>query len=306
MAKFFPIRLIPEKTKINFMEIKNFNFFISILLIIISFAFICFKGFNLGIDFKGGIIIEARFNKTPDISHLKKIIHGDQIHDVTIQSFDLNNFAIKLSNNSTNKNSASQIVETIKQILTTEFGAGEVEFRKIDYVGPQVGSELIKNAVIAIILALLAIMSYIAFRFQWQFSLGIVIALLHDIFFTLGMISITNLEFNLNTIAALLTIIGYSVNDSVVIYDRIRENIKKYKKITIYDLINLSTNETLSRTTLTVLTTLIAALSLIIFGGPTLYSFSIVVFFGILIGTYSSIYVSSPILIHLGLEKYQR
>jgi preprotein translocase subunit SecF len=193
-------------------------------------------------------------------------------------------------------------IETIKEALHKNFKY-EIEYRKIDFVGPQVGNQLIQAGVQAMLLAFAAIMMYIWFRFEWQYGVGILIALLHDVIVGLGFMSITNLDFNLSSIAAILTIIGYSVNDSVVIYDRIRENFRKYHKRSVDEVINLSVNETLSRTTLTVLTTLIANLALILFGGEAIRSFSMLVFVGILVGTYSSIYISAPILTLFGLKR---
>ena len=196
-------------------------------------------------------------------------------------------------------------ITILKEALSSYF-KGDIEYSKIDFVGPQVGSELIKNGLLAILFSFGGIMLYIAFRFEWQYGLGIIIALIHDAVFTLGFMSFTQLEFDLTSIAAILTVIGYSVNDSVVIYDRIRENILKYKRLSVQEMINLSVNETLGRTMLTVLTTLISIAALIFFGGEKLYTFSVTVFFGIVVGTYSSIYISAPILIHLGLKKFMR
>ncbi len=193
----------------------------------------------------------------------------------------------------------------MKEALNKYFD-NQIEYTKIEFVGPQVGSALIKDAILAMLFSFIGIMIYIAFRFEWQYGLGIIIALIHDTIFTLGFMSISNLEFDLTSVAAILTVIGYSVNDSVVIYDRIRENIVKYKNMSIADMINLSINETLGRTILTVVTTLISVAALILFGGEKLHSFSVTVFFGIVIGTYSSIYISAPILMHLGIKKFLR
>ena len=303
MNSYFPIRLIPDNTKIDFMGIRYFNMLISLLMLLTSIFFISTKGLNFGIDFKGGTIIEAKLKEAADLTPLYQTLEKLQLGEIHIQNIDSNNIMIKLGvdENSNQMKNISKLKETLN-----EYFKGEIEYSKIDFVGPQVGSELIKDGLLAILFSFAGIMIYIAFRFEWQYGLGIIIALIHDTFFTLGFMSITGLEFSLTSIAAVLTVIGYSVNDSVVIYDRIRENILKYKNLSGNEMINLSINETLSRTILTVVTTLISTAALVFFGGDSLFSFSVTVFFGIMIGTYSSIYISAPILIHLGIKKFLR
>lgn len=303
MNFYFPIRLIPDNTKIDFMGIRYFNMAISLIMLLVSIFFISTKGLNFGIDFKGGTIIEAKLEAHADITPLYKALSNLHLGEIHLQNFDKSSIMIKLG---TNKN-ADQMknISLLKEELNSYFN-GKIEYQKIDFVGPQVGEELIKDGALAMLFSFAGIMLYIAIRFEWQYGLGIIIALIHDTMFTLGFMSITQLEFSLTSIAAILTVIGYSVNDSVVIYDRIRENILKYKKMSASEMINLSINETLGRTTLTVATTLISTAALIFFGGENLFSFSLTVFFGILIGTYSSIYISAPILIHLGIKKFLR
>ena len=303
MNIYFPLRIMPDKTKIDFMRIRYFNIILSLSLLILSIFFVATKGLNLGIDFRGGTVIEAKLSHKADIEPLYNKLHELNLGEIYIQNIDSSNILIKLGNS---KDSEQMKNISILKSALTEYFKGDIEYSKIDFVGPQVGSELINNGILAVLFSFAGIMCYIAFRFEWQYGLGIIIALTHDAGLTLGFMSITQLEFDLTSIAAVLTVIGYSVNDSVVIYDRIRENIFKYKKLLASDLINLSINETLSRTMLTVLTTLISTAALIFFGGDKLFSFSVTVFFGIAIGTYSSIYVSAPILIHLGIKKFLR
>jgi preprotein translocase subunit SecF len=293
LSKFFS-----RVKKINFMRIKNINFAISASLAIISILLMLFKGINFGIDFTGGTIIEASLSEKRNISELYNLLEKHHIHNTKIQEFDGNNIMLRLPTRAI----ANNDIENTKTILS-DFFHGKITFKKIDYVGPQVGSELIKNGLMATAFAFLTILLYISVRFEWQFGFSIVLALLHDLIITMGFISLTNIEFDLTTIAAILTIIGYSVNDSVVIFDRIRENLNKYMNKKLADIINISISETLSRTILTVFTTLIAVISIALFGGPAISDFGIITFFGIIIGTYSSIFTSAPMLIHLVNKK---
>lgn len=303
MNIYFPLRIISDKTKIDFMNIRYFNMGISLLLLIISIFLLSFKGLNLGIDFKGGTVIEAKLDQKAEFTPLYNMLHDLNLGEIHLQNLDSNNIMIKLGNSS--NETQDKNISILKNTLNRYFD-NKIEYSKIEFVGPQVGAALIQDGILAMLFSFAGIMCYIAFRFEWQYGLGIIIALTHDTVFTLGFMSITGLEFDLTSIAAVLTVIGYSVNDSVVIYDRIRENILKYKKLSVQDMINLSINETLGRTMLTVLTTLISVGALIIFGGDKLHSFSLTVFFGIVVGTYSSIYISAPILIHLGIKKFLR
>jgi preprotein translocase subunit SecF len=303
--RLYPLRLVSDKTNINFMGKKWISFSISIALIILSFICLGIKGLNYGIDFSGGILIEAKMDPAPNLSTLReKLTHLD-IGEVSLQNFgSANDVMIRVGMAKGENAEASQMktIELIKNTIANSF-PGKIEYRKIDFVGPQVGMELIKNSSLAIILSCIGIMAYIWFRFEWQYGVGIIFALVHDAITTLGFISLLQLEFNLTSIAAILAVIGYSVNDSVVIYDRIRENMRRFKQISINEMLNTSINETLSRTTLTVLTTLLATLALILYGGEVIKSFSVTVFFGIVIGTYSSIYISAPVLVYFGLGR---
>lgn len=299
MISLFPLRLIPNNTKIDFMGIRKITFLVSIILTLLSLILPFSKGMNFGIDFTGGIIVEVQMQSSPNEKLLHEIINDLGLGEVKIQNFNNNQIMIRIGQNGSYN---GENIEKLKQTIAAQY-PDKLEFRKIDYVGPQIGNELIKQCFIAVILSFFAIMIYVAIRFEWQFGVGIIIALIHDAILTLGFMSIANVEVDLTSIAAILTIIGYSVNDSVVIYDRIRENLKKYTKISISEIISLSINETLSRTILTVMTTIIAVLSLVLFGGKALFGFSITVLVGIIIGTFSSIYISAPILIYLGINK---
>lgn len=291
------IRTILSNSKINFMAIHKIALIFSIISIIGSIALLYFKGLNLGIDFAGGILIEARINEKFAVSEIRDQL-SQQINDIHIQESDNNDIIIRVAKPQGEPNI---LIEKIKNILLQNYS--NIEYRKIDFVGPQVGSELIFKGALALFLSFVFIMIYIWIRFDWQFGLGGIFALIHDAFLTLGFFALTGIEFNLTSIASILTIIGYSINDSVVIYDRIRENLKIYPKINLVDLINSSNNSTLSRTILTASTTLISLLALILFGGEALFSFSMATFFGILIGTYSSIYISAPILLYIDPRK---
>ena len=281
--------------------IRNINFvskfkkanFISIIIFVLSIILISFKGLNYGIDFKGGTLIELRTEKSIDTSLIRESLRTMNLGDVNVKKFGKKgDYLIKVEQkNSNNSSLIPEIKKTLSDYLNTE-----VDFRRVENVGPKVSSELLQSSVIAITLALAAMLFYIWVRFEWQFSVGSIIALFHDVTITLGIFSLLSLEINLSIIAAVLTIVGYSMNDTVVIYDRIRENLLKYNKISISDIANLSINETLARTIITSVTTLLALFSIYILGGEILRGFSFAMILGVIIGTYSSIFVASPIL----------
>ena len=297
MSIISKIRVSLNNCKVDFMSIHKIALMLSIIFMIGSLILVFTKGLNYGIDFAGGILIEARIDENPDISKIREVL-SSKINDIHIQESGENDVQIRVSKASQDQD---KLIKKIQNILEENFT--KVEYRKIDFVGPQVGSELILKGFLALFLSFIFIMIYIWIRFDWQFGLGGIFALLHDSIVTLGFFSITGLEFNLTSIASILTIIGYSINDSVVIYDRIRENLRNYKKMDLQLLINSSTNSTLSRTILTASTTLISLLALIFFGGEALFSFSVATFFGIALGTYSSIYISAPILLYFDPRK---
>ena len=273
----------------------------SIILIIISLLLLLIKGLNYGVDFKGGTLIEIRTNdKNISISDLRRSFNKMNLGDVTVKQFGSeNDFIVKFEKRNSNK---SNFMEEIKNKLTNYIG-DNYDFRRAENVGPKVSSELLKSGIIAIGLSLAAMLIYIWIRFEWQFSLGAIIAIFHDVIITLGIFSLFGFEINLSIVAAVLTIVGYSMNDTVVIFDRVRENLKKYSDIKIFDLTNISINETLSRTIITSITTLIALLSIYFFGGEILKGFSLAMILGVIFGTYSSIYIANPILVLLNVSQ---
>ena len=280
---------------------KYYNQFniLSILLVLISFLLLIFKGLNFGIDFKGGTLIELRSNDTKiNVSSLRDNLNQMNLGDISVKNFgNETDFLIKFENSS-NKN----IIEEIKLNLDKSC-ANNFNFRRVENVGPKVSAELLRSGVIAITVALALMLIYIWIRFEWQFSLGAILALFHDVIVTLGLFSLLGLEINLSIIAAVLTIVGYSMNDTVVIFDRVRENLKKYSDIKIFDLTNISINETLSRTLITSITTLLALFSIFLFGGEILKGFSLAMIFGVIFGTYSSIYIANTVLVRLNVSQ---
>ena len=280
---------------------KYYNKFniLSASLIVISLFLLIFKGLNFGIDFKGGTLIELRSTDTRiNVSSLRDNLSQMDLGDVSVKNFGNDtDYLIKFENNE-DKN----IIEQIKINLDKSFG-NNFNFRRVENVGPKVSDELLKSGVIAISVALVLMLVYIWIRFEWQFSLGAIIALFHDVIVTLGLFSLLGLEINLSIIAAVLTIVGYSMNDTVVIFDRVRENLRKYSDIKIYELTNISINETLSRTLITSITTLLALLSIFFFGGEILKGFSLAMIFGVIFGTYSSIYIANTILVRLNVSQ---
>ncbi len=291
------LRSALSHTRIDFMKVHKIALVMSVVCMLASVGLVFAKGLNFGIDFAGGILIEARMQENVDVSKVRELLTAEA-KDVQIQNIDQKDLLIRVAKSDVEQ---SVLVRKIQEVLNQNYS--NIEYRKVDYVGPQVGSELIWKGVMALLMSFAFIMIYIWIRFDWQFGLGGIFALLHDAVLTVGFFAVTQLEFNLTSIAAILTIIGYSINDSVVIYDRIRENLIKFKKMSLADLINSSANSTLSRTILTASTALVSLLALIFFGGEALRSFSLAAFFGIAIGTYSSIYISAPILIYLDPRK---
>ena len=278
---------------------NKFNF-ISSLLVIISLLLLVFKGLNFGIDFKGGTLIELRSSDNKiNISSLRDKFNQMDLGDISVKNFgNEKDFLIKFEN----KNNKADIIEEIKENLDKSFG-NSFDFRRVENVGPKVSAELLKSGVIAITVALFLMLVYIWIRFEWQFSLGAILALFHDVIVTLGFFSLLSLEINLSIVAAVLTIVGYSMNDTVVIFDRVRENLKKYSDIKIFELTNISINETLSRTLITSITTLLALFSIFFFGGEILKGFSLAMIFGVIFGTYSSIYISNTVLVRLNVSQ---
>ena len=290
------LRIIKSNTNINFMRIKKLTLFVSTILFLLSLSLIFIKGLNLGIDFTGGNLIEVRFKENPDLNNLRIQMNKLDLGEIQLQTIGSeNDIVIRAQEKKSNENKQTETIQIIKNSLSDK----SIEYRRTEFVGPKVGGELVNAGITAVIFSLFGILIYIWIRFQWNFALDAIIALIHDVVLTLGFFSILQLEFNLATVAAVLTIAGYSINDTVVIYDRIRESMRKYKQITFDEVINLSLNGTLSRTLTTSLTTLLALTALFIFGGIVISSFIIALIWGVFIGTYSSLYVASPILTYL-------
>jgi len=285
---------------INFNKFYKLFNLISLTLVIISILLLFFKGLNFGVDFKGGTLIELRSNdKDINVTSLRQSFSKMSLGDFNVKKFgNENDFLIKIEKKDTSANT----IEIIKNELTSSLGES-FNFRRVENVGPKVSAELLKSGVIAIGLSLAAMLFYIWIRFEWQFSLGAILALFHDVVITLGLFSLFNLEINLSIVAAVLTIVGYSMNDTVVIYDRVRENLRKFSNIKIFELTNISINETLSRTIITSVTTLLALVSIYLFGGEILKGFSLAMIMGVVFGTYSSIYIANPILVKLRVSQ---
>ena len=272
---------------------KKLNIF-SLILIALSISFLLFKGLNLGVDFKGGTLIEIRTeNSNINIAEIRQSFLNMNLGDVTVKKFgQKNDYLVKIEMKETDD---ENFIKSINDKLSSDLGS-QINFRRVESVGPKVSNELLRDGLLAISLSLAAMLFYIWIRFEWQFSLGAILALVHDVIVTLGIFSLLAYEINLSIVAAVLTIVGYSMNDTVVIFDRIRENLKKYSKISTSDICDTSINETLSRTLITSVTTLLALLSIYIFGGEILKGFSFAMIIGVIVGTYSSIFVAAPIL----------
>ena len=294
------LKLVKTGTDIKFMKIKRLTLLVSSFLFLLSLISIFTKGLNLGIDFTGGSLIEVRFEEKISLNNLRSEMNNLDLGEIQLQTIgEENDVVIRVQDKNNDAITQTKTIEVIKNSLKDK----SVDYRRTEFVGPKVGDELVNAGIIAVIFSLIGILFYIWLRFQWNFAIGAIIALIHDVILTLGFFSVIQLEFNLATVAAVLTIAGYSINDTVVIYDRIRETMRKYKQITFDEIINLALNGTLSRTLMTSLTTLLALMALFIFGGVVISSFIIALIWGVIIGTYSSLYVASPLLIFLKADK---
>jgi len=295
----FLLKLVPDGTRVPFSSYRHVAIGFSVALVIASIALLGLRGLNFGIDFVGGVMIEIATDGPADLGDIRSRLDALDIGDVKVQTFGAPDDVLIRVGESSAHEGADQ---TVAQAIQDELGDA-VEYRRVEVVGPQVSGELITAGVTAILVALALMLVYIWFRFEWQFSLGAILALTHDVILTLGVFALLQMEFNLSTIAAILTIVGYSMNDTVVVFDRMRENLRKYKRMPLAELIDLSINETLSRTVVTALTTLIALFALFFFGGEVIAGFTFAMIFGVIIGTYSSIFVASPVLISLGVKR---
>lgn len=302
--KFIPLHFFSNKTRVDFIGTRWFGFGVSIAFSLISFFVLATHGLNWGIDFTGGVLMELRTEQPADLAKMRESLDGKGLGEVSLQNFgDANNVMIRIQAAKDSEQNA--LIQKVKGLIA-QVTPGNIDYRNIEFVGPTVGQELVKSGVMATVFACLAIMGYVWFRFEWQFGIGTLLALVHDTIMVIGFYALTRFDFGLNAVAAVLTIIGYSMNDSVVIYDRIRENMRRYKKMPFYELLNQSMNETLARTVLTSSTTLLAALALALFGGEVIKGFSWSLVFGIVVGTYSSIYISAPTLIYLKIRQEEK
>ncbi|WP_370674276.1 protein translocase subunit SecF [Pleomorphomonas sp. PLEO] len=290
------LRLFPDDTKIPFMKWRKWSFLFSGIASVLCFVVLYTHGMNTGIDFQGGTLMEVQTKSGPaDLEGIRNQLNGLGLGEVQVQSFGADDdVLIRIARQEGGDEAQTAVISKVQASL----GDG-VDYRRTEMVGPRVSGELAENGILGIISALALIMVYVWFRFEWQYSLGAVIATLHDVVLTIGFFAISQVEFNLSSIAAILTIVGYSLNDTVVVYDRIREMRRKYKRLNLVVLLDLAINQTLTRTTNTALTTLIALAALVIFGGEVIRSFTASMLFGVLIGTYSSIFIAAPVLIFL-------
>ncbi len=297
-----PLNLVPADVDIAFIVKRKLFFIFSAILIAASISLVFTKGLNFGIDFKGGILIEVRTSEPANISEMRSSLSELGLGDISLQNFgEDTDVLIRVQRQEGDDDAQQQAVNAIKGAL----GEG-VTYRRTEFVGPQVSQELLEDGILAVSLAMLAILVYIWFRFEWQFGVCAVLALVHDVISTIGIFALLGLEFNLSTVAAVLTIAGYSINDTVVVFDRVRENLRKYKTMPLAELLNISINHTLSRTIMTSLTTLIALLALYFLGGEVIRDFSFAMIWGVVIGTYSSICVAVPLLMYMGLDEHAR
>ncbi|MDC0395016.1 protein translocase subunit SecF [Alphaproteobacteria bacterium] len=296
----FRLKIIPDDTSIPFVKLFKLGFVFSIILVLLSIGSFLYQGLNLGIDFKGGILIEAKSKQgNADVENLRSVLGGESYGEVAIQLFGAKDeVLIRIQKQDGDEKAQAKVVQQINALISDNY-----KVRRTEFVGPTIGAELTQKGIIAVISALAAIMIYIWFRFEWQYSIAAIIALSHDVLTTIGFFALTSFEFNLTTIAAILTISGYSINDTVVVFDRIRENFRRYKSWEQIDIINKSLNETLSRTVMTSVTTALALIAIIIFGGPVLRDFSTAMLWGVLIGTYSSISIAAGLLTFVTISR---
>jgi preprotein translocase SecF subunit len=297
-------RLVPDDTRISFMRYQYVGYALSAALILLTVILLPLKGLSFGIDFQGGILIEVGMpGEAADLAAMRATLGEIGLGEVALQEFGApTDILIRVQRQKGGEEAQLAAVDKVRAALTEEFGEG-ISYRRVEFVGPKVSSELLWASTQAVIYSILAILVYIWFRFEWQYGIGGILALIHDTVATLGLFVLFGLEFNLSSVAALLTIVGYSLNDNVVIYDRVRENLRKYKTMPLPELLDLSINQTLARTVTTSLTTLLALLALVIFGGPVIRDFTIAMIWGVVIGTFSTIYVATPVLVHFNLRR---
>ena len=295
------LKLVPVNTSIGFIRHRTVAMALSALLVVGSIVVFLANGLNFGIDFRGGTLIEASAESTVDLAELRGRLGALDLGEVQIQEFGKETdvlIRIAEKEGATDASNNLSAVESVRAELS-----GDFDVRRVEIVGPQVSAELIQTGVMAVLAAIASMLIYIWFRFEWQFSVGAVLALVHDVVLTIGLFALLQLDFNLSILAAILTIVGYSMNDTVVVYDRVRENLRKYKKMDLAELLNIAINETLSRTVMTSITTMLALLALYILGGEVIRGFTFAMIWGVIVGTYSSIFIASPLLMMLGVKR---
>jgi preprotein translocase SecF subunit len=297
-------RLVPDQTSIPFLRYRTLAFVVSGALVLLSLVLLPTKGLNFGIDFEGGTMMEVRMpGDVADLAGMRSTLDALSLGEVALQEFGApDDVLIRIERQEGDEASQQAAVEQVKNALAEAYGE-DISYRRVEFVGPKVSGELLWAGTQAVLYSLIAVLIYIWFRFEWQFGVGAVVALIHDVTLTLGIFSLLGLEFNLATVAAILTIVGYSLNDTVVVYDRVRENLRRYKTLPLPALLDRSLNETLARTLMTSLTTLIALVSLFVFGGPVIRDFTFAMIWGVLVGTYSSIFIATPLLLQLHIRR---
>ena len=296
-------RLIPDDTRIPFVRYQYWAYAFSGAMIVLTLILLPTQGFNFGVDFRGGTLIEVGMPGPADLAAMRSTLSTLGLGEVALQEFGgPANVLIRVERQAGGEQEQLAAVNRVKAALGARFG-NDIDYRRVEMVGPRVSADLLWNSAQAMFYATIAILIYIWFRFEWQFAIGAIVALVHDAVTTLGLFSLFGLEFNLTSVAAVLTIIGYSTNDTVVIYDRVRENLRRYKAMPLPELIDRSINETLARTVMTSLTTLLVLIALVAVGGPVIRDFTIAMIWGVLVGTYSTIYVASPMVLHLNLRR---
>lgn len=297
------MRFLSGKTNIDFVGKRKIAFVVSLTLIVLSIATLATRGLNFGLDFTGGTLIEVGYPAAPDISEVRDNLKSQGLDDAVVQTFGVATEIVVRIPPREQEDSDAELSTVVLQALSQGV-EGDVEMRRVEFVGPQVGDELTEQGILAVVYALIGIFLYVMIRFQWRFSMGAVAALVHDIIITMGIISLLQVEFDLTVVAALLAVIGYSLNDTIVLFDRIRENFPRLRKSSPLEVVNTSVNETLSRTLMTSITTLLVLAALFIFGGEIIHAFAFTLIIGVLVGTYSSIYVASTTLLELGVSKF--
>jgi len=297
------MRLLNRKTNIDFIGKRKIAFALSALLIVISIASLTLRGLNFGLDFTGGALIEVAYSKAPDLQQVRDNLSTAGLDDAVVQTFGLDTEIVVRIPPRSEEESSADLSTLVLEALQRDY-AGTIDMRRVEFVGPQVGDELTEQGILAVVYALIGIFLYVMMRFQWRFSVGAVAALVHDVIITMGVISLLAVEFDLTVVAALLAVIGYSLNDTIVLFDRIRENFPRLRNSKPIEVVNTSVNQTLSRTLMTSLTTLLVLIALFTFGGEIINAFAFTLIIGVLVGTYSSIYVASTTLLELGVSKF--